>query len=602
MRACSERPIVTIRVRRTLSTAFAVAAVHLCIALVIFSAQNNHPQDSERIRGVVLNSQNHEPIPRALVTSQDNTYATMTDDRGRFEFLIPAPEPPAKVSVPPTANGFQNPQPQITNRPNMLTARKVGFLSLQTANVFLPPTDQAPQDLVLSLTPEARIIGHLNIPSPDSFEAIQVALYRRDLQVGREHWNPAGNAVLRADGQFRFAELAPGSYKLYTLEHLDRDPLTFNPRGPMFGYPPLYYPSASDFETAATIKLAPGQTFEPTMSPIRKPYYPVKIGFTSPPDNPQVAVNVWPQGHSGPGYELGYNSRDGQIEGSLPDGVYIVHVTNYGPSRLSGTSTITVSGAPSQGQTIALLPGASITLNVRDEFQHQDASPPPPNGPTGSFTSGGVIRTYPSSAPALKPSSYVQVNLIPEDEFAAPAYPQRRKPSGPDDESIVMDNVQPGRYRVNVSTALGYVASVTCGGIDLLSQPLVVGFGASIPTMEVTLRDDGAEIDGTLGASPTALGPSSYAYPSPSSGVVYLIAVDRRGDPSKVVWVNADRTFTFGMLAPGNYRALAADHPHDELNFPSEEVLAKYSSQSESITVTPGQKLTVHLQIISSAE
>jgi len=51
----------------------------------------------------------------------------------------------------------------------------------------------------------------------------------------------------RSDGEFRFAELSAGSYKLLTHELLDRDPLTFNPRGQLFGYPPVYYPAAPDF-------------------------------------------------------------------------------------------------------------------------------------------------------------------------------------------------------------------------------------------------------------------------------------------------------------------------------------------------------------------
>jgi len=65
-----------------------------------------------------------------------------------------------------------------------------------------------------------------------------VELYRRQVREGREHWDPAGMAMSRSDGEFRFAELSPGSYKLLTHELLDRDPLTFNPRGQLFGYPP----------------------------------------------------------------------------------------------------------------------------------------------------------------------------------------------------------------------------------------------------------------------------------------------------------------------------------------------------------------------------
>src|ERR1700752_1513678 len=41
------------------------------------------------IRGMVVNSTTHEPVGHALVYSEDDRFATMTDDYGRFEFEIP---------------------------------------------------------------------------------------------------------------------------------------------------------------------------------------------------------------------------------------------------------------------------------------------------------------------------------------------------------------------------------------------------------------------------------------------------------------------------------------------------------------------------------
>jgi len=45
--------------------------------------------DSDAIRGVVINSVTHDPIERALVFSPDNRFATLTSREGRFEFRFP---------------------------------------------------------------------------------------------------------------------------------------------------------------------------------------------------------------------------------------------------------------------------------------------------------------------------------------------------------------------------------------------------------------------------------------------------------------------------------------------------------------------------------
>src|SRR6266702_7803844 len=46
----------------------------------------------ESVHGTVINSRTHEPIARALVYTPDNRYATMTDERGHFDFKFPTAE------------------------------------------------------------------------------------------------------------------------------------------------------------------------------------------------------------------------------------------------------------------------------------------------------------------------------------------------------------------------------------------------------------------------------------------------------------------------------------------------------------------------------
>ena len=147
------------------------------------------------------------------------------------------------------------------------------------------PADSSRVDLTIPLVPEARIVGHVLIPGSVGADKTQVQIYRRVISERREQWDQAGTASTRASGEFRFADLSTGYYKLFTLEHMDDDPLTAGPLGPTIGSPPLYYPAAADFDSAETIHLQAGQTFQPTMSPVRKPYYPVRLGLQDPSAN-----------------------------------------------------------------------------------------------------------------------------------------------------------------------------------------------------------------------------------------------------------------------------------------------------------------------------
>jgi len=584
--------------RRCFLTAIALAIALFSNAPPQLAAQTTTPTEPpDRIRGVVLNSVTREPINRALVFSPDNSFATMTDDRGRFEFTFAPAEPRPTTTLTTVTDGFQlnrGFQPAASNRPYALMARKVGFLNLDIP-VNISDINSTQQVLTISLVPEARIVGHVFLPGSDGSDRMQVALYRRNPREGQEHWDLVANASTRADGEFRLAELSQGSYKLLTLEQLDRDPLTFDPRGQLFGYPPLYYPGASDFETAAIIHLAPGETFQPTMSPTKRPYYPVNLGFATPLATPQIQIHVWPQAHPGPGYSLACNTRDGAIEGSLPDGTYTLQAISYGPNRMAGQLNFTVAGAPATGAALTLIPGTSITIDVREEFQHTRTNPSP------QFF--GSIGGSPAVAPNPRRPNYFQITLVPDEQFGLSSPASLPPPSGPDDESLVIENVLPGRYRVSVSTSIGYPASITSGSTDLLRQPLVVGAGGSIPSLEITMRDDGAEVEGKIDSANVTSNPSTANNNSNQPlGFVCLAPMDRMDDRCKIVWTGPDGTFAFQQLAPGSYHALAMDRSHPQFESLSNEILTQYESKIQVIRVAQEQKERVRLPLITASE
>ena len=129
--------------------------------------------------------------------------------------------------------------------------------------------------------PEALIKGRVALPAADPARGINVELYYRQVQDGSLRWMQKSSTRTNSNGEFRFAELEPGTYKVLTREWMDNDPEGTVPGGQRYGFPPVYFPSATDFATASTIPLTAGEIFEADMSLVRQPYYPVKIPVTN---------------------------------------------------------------------------------------------------------------------------------------------------------------------------------------------------------------------------------------------------------------------------------------------------------------------------------
>jgi hypothetical protein len=537
-------------------------------------AQYDLPQTAT-IRGTVVNSVTHEPIGRALVSSPDNRYATMTDTEGHFEFTV--------SGVCGNGNVGQSPCPTT------LMARKPGFIELHHWQTVVPGSE-----VTISLKPEALIVGHVLLPSSESPDRIRVELYRRQVSEGRGHWVNAGSTSTRSNGEFRFAELAAGSYKLLTRELLDRDPLTFSPGGQLFGYPPIYFPNASDFAGGEAIQLSPGKTFQAEISLAKHPYYTVKILVINAAPGTGLNINVSVQGHKGPGFSLGYNLSNQAIEGLLPNGTYNIEASSYGQIAATGSITITVKAGPVEGPRMTLAQNGSINVNVKEEFTSTE----------DLNTGGPVVAHFVSSRRAERgPRRYLNVYLEPANDFGEGRGASLRAPSGPDDDSLAIDNVQPGRYWVRVNSSRGYAASVTSGGIDLQHQPLIVPPAGSTDPIEITMRDDWAEIECAVeGVSGTANAEQQIIQgPQQSSTHVYLIPQPDSPGEFRDLWIPPGGEAT-AQMPPGLYWVLTLDSAQPELEYHDAEVMRAYESKGQVIRLAAGQKQHLRVQVISAGE
>src|SRR4030088_2326189 len=104
------------------------------------------------------------------------------------------------------------------------------------------------------------------------------------------------------------------------------------------------------------------------------------------------------------------------------------------------------------------------------------------------------------------PRRYLSVMLEPADDFGVGPQVSLRDPRRADD-ALVIEGAPAGSYWVRVNSSRGSPASIRSGTLDLQHQPLVVGAGGTASPIEITMRDDTAEISGTVeGVAPPAQG------------------------------------------------------------------------------------------------
>ena len=542
-------------------------------------AAQSQSEDSYTIRGKVVNSVTHAAVPRALVFSADGRYAKLTDDAGHFEFKVPA-EQPQQGSLSQTGyfggSNLARPSSMVVMTSVPLLARKPGYFQSLSGRPATGGEGESSAELTIELVPEALIVGHVNLAANDGTSNMQVTIYRRQVHEGHGQWVPGNSTTTRANGDFRFANLQAGDYKLFTQDTLDRDPVAYNPRQ-LFGYPPVYYPSASDFESAEVIHLRAGETFAATLTPSRTEYYPVRLGVTNADTGGGLNVEVETQGHRGPGFTLSYNPNIGSVQGLLPSGNYRLAVTKYGQDRATGQLDFSVSGAPAQGPGVTLAPNALIEARVKDERTKAD-------------------NTIAQGARNLL--NALNLTFVPADGFGQVDYMRLRPPLSAEDETLVFGDLPPGSYRVRSRCQpWGYVAAVSSGGTNLLQEPLVLGLGAGVPPVEVTIRDDGAMVTGNIeNWPPPGQRNSRNGFSGQVPTVLLLPAVDSAGQFCQV-WASPNGDFAFQQVAPGEYLAIAFDHMPEDLEYDNAKALEKLAAKGRVLRLVVEQKEHVQLTL-----
>lgn len=550
-----------------------------------FAAQSQSGLDTiYHLHGTVIDGITGKPIAHALVTSTDRRLAVMTNIEGHFA---------VELSVPPRASAQAGSGSFIAGRlpgrsgmpggGNMiqLLAQRPDFLP-DTEPIDLPLDDSLnTANVSLKLMRGGNIVGRVTAAGADSTRGVRVELLKRQVLDGLYTWTQAGNAQVKADGTFRFTRLEPGTYSVMSAEWAGDQASRADLSAASEQYPPDFLGDTPSFESATRLALHHGEELQTTLHLRAAAYFPVAIPVQNVPPSTPVSVRLVGV-NTFNGFGLGWNTRDGAVTGSLPSGRYTLLIASFGPHPAALSLPFTVTDRALQHGAVALASGSDIPVRIHQDFTASSSTGAA--SPQAAFSS---LSSHGEQPP-------LNLFLRPEDLGGGNGGGIMRRR---DDGSIALENAQPGRYFVQANAMRGYIASLTSGNVDLLHEPLVVSASGSADPLDVTLRDDGATLSGTVNPNADASGdPGADTHPGHTS--LLLLATDGSGRMYQG-YVFGGGSFTMGNIAPGAYRLLAlpTGRPSQQIPYRDATAMKAYKSVGTTLTLSAGQNASVQVRM-----
>ena len=504
--------------------------------------QSGAPSPDQRqhtLSGTVVNSVTGDPIRRARVELNGaSAGVALTDDNGQFHF-----------------DG-------LTRGSYQVSVRKPGFFDQRELDSnppgFAPSASVGPDSppMTLKLVPQAVIYGRIESAQREPIENLAVHLIARRIVEGRIRWEEVQGAATNDEGEFRMANLVPGSY------YLEFGPGPGNNylkqlAGHGEGYPMSFYPGVSELSAATPVELGPGQQWNADVSLKSTPL--LKVSGT--------IVGVPPDGNAGLEFidQLGgdvlapteFDSARGEFRSALPAGSYTLVANAW---------------SESQGQREAVAP-----LNLTSDVVGMQLVLTDVRSVPIVITTESVRPTVGRSTLARAAAS-ISVHLVSAGELAQRADFWTAPEGEPKQLRLSFGYLRPGKYAVEVkANDPWYVQSARSGDVDLLNEDLTVTGAFTIAPIEVLLRDDGASIHGQVRLQPNQPKVAVLLVPEHGSSV-----------HPKSILVNDDGSFLVSTLAPGNYDVLALDHI-EGLEYANPAVLDRYLAQGVHLTLNPGE-------------
>jgi hypothetical protein len=540
-------------------------------------APSQHTTDqSATIRGVVLSTVDKKPIPGVQVTIFETDRAAMTDDKGQFAFTA---IPFGYVTV---------------------KAEKSGFLCVLNSRVQ-PNCSQGVDlrsndgDVTLTMTPQGIVTGRIVDSTGEPIANMQVSLMCRDIDDGLFDWTTCtpwatmGTAKTNAKGVFRMTGLEPNAYLLRTSDVPDPQPRNPAPEADHHGYAATYYSGTTDQSAAKPLVIHAGEELKADLTVRHEKFQAVTVAY--------AWNHPWSTGH--PGHGFSGSGRRGHFNSSWDETQHLFRA--YLPAGTYNLDfVIYPRNDPKSGKLLPWPGGTTRPYMGSVEFVVKDRP----------VTLTGIPSQQPISIPL-----HIHVQLTQRERreakarndyqalFAPTTYelkgdgwqyhnPQTWGPEGKPSDFQFKD-IPPGRYLFGAYVRrYSYVASVTCGSLNLLRVPLVVGPGVPRCSIEVVIRGGSSSL--TSGLTPEAK--------------AKLIAA--KITETQVARVSVEKTLveplSFGIypafepfpdtIPPGKYLAFLFNGRAIAWRDPEER--KRLISLGTVVTLAPGQSKTVLLDLL----
>jgi len=467
------------------------------------------------IAGTVVDSKSGAPVKYATVTlrssgglayfpgpmrrTQATPYSTETDDHGRF-------------SISEVDPGFY----QITTQAHTYAASTRNPYDAEDPTVM--GDGQHLTDVVVKISPQAVITGKIVDEDGEPLWHVQISALTKQDNRGARQWRSAGNSQTDDRGEYRIADLQPGSY-LVRATYRSRSGPTFGqplPEQPEMTYRAQFYPDAAEPESAKLVSVAAGaEVTGIDMKMQRAPTVRVRGKVTG--EEPGSRVNVrllLKQPHDGfpPDQQTATRGQEGEFEFSgVRPGSYYLIAGGFSDSRFA-VQSIDVGEKHIDGLTVELAHGR----DVRAAFKMEGG--------------GGRGWIFFSLVPAIPSIGLPPINQNLTDG----------------DTTLTLANVAPIPYTIGENFQPDYyLKSVVQGGQPVTGHTIDFGVPG---LLEITVSSGAARVEAAVVDSKGKPVPNAVVALAPSNGASAAV---RTGT------ADAQGKFNFASLAPGDYRLAA---------------------------------------------
>jgi hypothetical protein len=554
MRFCSA--LVSFARRRTLLLLFFAG---LCQTLGQTQTPLNNQQAAPSqhvLTGTVVNSVTGSGIPFALVQVEQN--AKLTDQNGnfRFENLVST-----TVTVQAHKPGFFEEQEISQMRRPMLVT-----LSDHPTNTLVP------------LIPEAVIVGHVEDSEGELLSNLPVRVRYGQVVNGRRVWQQPQQGFRQTDedGNFRIADLKPGAYYVEVGPNSRGVAVSERTAGnqKIEVVPAEYYPGVRDMSDATPLQISAGQHINLNFGMSRVPAFRLSGAVTGVATN---FGNVTLLDRDGENLNIGvrFDRGTGRFNAfPVPAGSYRLHFNGRDSDGQELFADVPIN-VDTDIPELRLTVQRTLNIPIEVETEYTKQNPGQSDGIASGAPNGGFRSSFSG-----------QVRLFSRTSANRQFVGNHVGPEG-----MSITGVEPGTYDVELDVnGPSYAASASCGGVNLLTDPLVVPPGGDPQPIHIVLRDDGASLNGAVQSSDAN-----------QSALVLMVPEGSSANPPRQLFVDPSGSFQAQNIAPGSYDILAFDRL-DGLEYRNREVLNAYLSRAAHVTLSADEQARVTVDLIQTVK